>query len=280
MRTKMRLVILAMVMVLTGLQSTTAFAETVIYGERVEETMYDIGLCVRLSETDITLKYLNRSGRELDHMLEKMFEPTGISNMNIGVSEEIDYYTLKLWQMSWDVETYDYYDGYYTVNLYLEYRETADETAFVIQKVKEFVRANKKKVAGLSDAEKYRWIYDHLINNMDYDYTEENDSCYEAITYGTGTCVAYSGLYYLIAVNMGLPCKIVYGKAGGGDHAWNLARLDGKWYYVDATWGDDYSEEYFMRAKKNVTTHKINEEAASNSIDENGVIVFAREDYR
>ena len=38
---------------------------------------------------------------------------------------------------------------------------------------------------------------------------------------------------------MGLFCTYVTGKTSeGGDHAWNIVRMDGQYYNVDVTWGD------------------------------------------
>lgn len=30
------------------------------------------------------------------------------------------------------------------------------------------------------------------------------------------------------------------------DHAWNMVEVEGEWYYVDVTWADTSSKEYFL----------------------------------
>ena len=58
--------------------------------------------------------------------------------------------------------------------------------------------------------------------------------------------------------DMGIPCRLIpsaeYNNVG---HAYNLVKLDGKWYWVDSCW-DDYggnrvSYNYFLRGSDKFT---------------------------
>ena len=37
---------------------------------------------------------------------------------------------------------------------------------------------------------------------------------------------------------LNIPCKVVSGVSKGQPHAWNQIKINGKWYFVDATWDD------------------------------------------
>ena len=46
-----------------------------------------------------------------------------------------------------------------------------------------------------------------------------------------------------ISKKAGIPCITVSGKAGGENHMWNMARIDGRWLYYDPT-GDRGRADY------------------------------------
>lgn len=35
-----------------------------------------------------------------------------------------------------------------------------------------------------------------------------------------------------------IPCQIIIGKGNGEAHAWNIVKIEGKWYQIDVTWDD------------------------------------------
>lgn len=51
---------------------------------------------------------------------------------------------------------------------------------------------------------------------------------------GFADCDGFAGLYYMIAINCGLPVKTVLGTYKGEEHAWNMVELDGEWKMVDS----------------------------------------------
>ncbi len=55
---------------------------------------------------------------------------------------------------------------------------------------------------------------------------------------GSGVCGNYADLYQLLCDAAGLECRTETGLESGEPHAWNLVRVDGTWYHVDATWAD------------------------------------------
>ena len=72
----------------------------------------------------------------------------------------------------------------------------------------------------------------------------------------TGVCDGYSRAFKMICDYCGIPCLFVLSTYD--DHSWNMVQLEnGKWYGVDATWGDsgvkaDY--RWFMFGKNEVSS--------------------------
>lgn len=41
---------------------------------------------------------------------------------------------------------------------------------------------------------------------------------------------------------LNIPCYFCMGTSNGGNHAWNIVRIDGKYYNVDLSWDDTLGE--------------------------------------
>ena len=123
-----------------------------------------------------------------------------------------------------------------------------------------------------NDIDKARSIFIWITNNIVYDYKilnkkkqkrdifkcKKKDNCevhYAAwedqylkkvITKGKGICDGYSRLFKKLCDHAGIQGSIVtgyiknqpsqIGRMGILDHAWNVILIDGKYYYIDATW--------------------------------------------
>ncbi|MGN0656279.1 MAG: transglutaminase domain-containing protein [Ruminiclostridium sp.] len=97
--------------------------------------------------------------------------------------------------------------------------------------------------SSLTDLEKVYKIYNWIASNVSYDYdnlnNEENKTKYTA--YGAlkdkkAVCQGFAALFYRMCLDNGIDCRIITGKADGGNHAWNIVNVDGKYYYADVTW--------------------------------------------
>lgn len=120
---------------------------------------------------------------------------------------------------------------------YIMTRAERDATQEKIDKqVKKYL---KGLAADASDYEKVRYIYKKLIQKVDYNLAAENNQNIISVFLGKETvCQGYASAMQYLLEQVDVPCVIVTGTAKGGPHAWNLVRLDGEWYYVDATWGN------------------------------------------
>ncbi len=89
---------------------------------------------------------------------------------------------------------------------------------------------------GASDVEKVLFIHDYLAANYEYDYGFKNYDAYSFLRDGKGVCQAYMLTFSALMDKLGIP--VSYVESDILNHAWNVVKLDGKWYHVDATWDD------------------------------------------
>ena len=101
---------------------------------------------------------------------------------------------------------------------------------------------NKIITPEMGDVEKIKACHDWLVKNTTYveDYYSLDTSrsfVYNLIYNKTAVCQGYAVTFYVMMTELGIPCTIIGGTAGG-PHAWNAVELNGEWYYVDVTWDD------------------------------------------
>lgn len=104
-----------------------------------------------------------------------------------------------------------------------------------------FLETAETILAGMpngSDYEKELYLHDVLVNRVTYtDSKLEEQNGYTTLVEGKGVCAGYAFALQYLLMRAGIQSYYVVGYAGES-HAWNLVKIDGKWYYVDATWDD------------------------------------------
>lgn len=119
-----------------------------------------------------------------------------------------------------------------------------------------------------SDYEKIRTIYDYVCRNIRYDtvhqknpYYHMRSTSYAALIQRTATCQGYCVTLYRMLREVGIPARVVTGIGRGDLHAWNVVELDGRYYYLDATWDAGQKEyTYFLRGSRNFSEHILGAE--------------------
>lgn len=96
-----------------------------------------------------------------------------------------------------------------------------------------------------SDYERLRYVHDWIVNNTTYTkgdepYLREADG---PIVYGEAVCEGYSKAFMYFAQSLGYPCICSVGNANLEEHMWNMVKIGGSWYNVDATWDDPQSPD-------------------------------------
>lgn len=131
------------------------------------------------------------------------------------------------------------------VEIDLKYNSTADDLESAKQR---FDAAAQKLITGAasldSNYEKEKYVHDALASAVTYDLTADmNQSAYSALVNGKSVCAGYARAYQYLLQQLGIPCYYCTGYSGG-DHAWNIVKLEDGYYNVDVTWDDAAAIRY------------------------------------
>jgi hypothetical protein len=100
---------------------------------------------------------------------------------------------------------------------------------------------------GMTDLEKEEAIHDAILEQVTYDYQYFNhgiptktdtQGIFGSLVEGYSVCGGYARTMMVLGRMAGLDILYVTGMTGGIGHAWNLVRIEGEYYHVDATWDD------------------------------------------
>ncbi len=128
---------------------------------------------------------------------------------------------------------------------YCEFSEGLSEAADNFHAAAEAILDHTSALS--TDYEKELYIHNALADLIEYDLNSENNqSAYSALVNNSSVCAGYARAFQYLMIESGIPCYYCTGTCGEEektDHAWNIAVLDGEYYYVDLTW-DDASGSY------------------------------------
>ena len=149
----------------------------------------------------------------------------------------------------------------------LEQEEKVDEE--VSNLLKSLDLSNK------TDYQKVKAIYDYICSNVTYDHDNLNDesyslkyTAYAALINKTAVCQGYASLFYRLALDAGVDTRVISGEAGG-PHAWNIVKLNGKYYNLDSTWdAGRRTYAYFLKNTNDFDDHVRDNDYQSNEFIE------------
>lgn len=132
--------------------------------------------------------------------------------------------------------------------------------------------------ADMSQLEKTLAIHDFILRRMNYAYQSDGKTPQNAIwahnmvgsaEKKSGVCESYAKTYqYLCRLN-GLECIIVTGY-NGENHAWNMVKIDGKWYGVDCTF-DETNNDTISYSCFGMDAERMNSEYSADTPSDGGV---------
>ncbi|HEY8892946.1 MAG TPA: DUF5050 domain-containing protein [Clostridium sp.] len=122
------------------------------------------------------------------------------------------------------------------------------KVAAAYKKAQEIV--NDVTRSDMSELEKELALHEYVVKNTAYDYEnyinqtvpEDSYTAYGVLIKGKAVCEGYADTMKLLLNLAGIEAKVVEGYAGES-HAWNIVRIDGKYYHLDATWDDPSPDE-------------------------------------
>lgn len=166
------------------------------------------------------------------------------SNLKSNISSAIDDIFSQDDYLNYSYTAYGFnYSGYendVTINFSFSYLTTKSQEDFVNEKVTSILGQIIDSSMNVDKKEKA--IHDYIVENVQYDTSLTRYSAYNALSEGKTVCQGYALLTYKMLNQAGVECKIISGYATSGgeteSHAWNLVRLNGKWYHLDCTWDD------------------------------------------
>ena len=144
------------------------------------------------------------------------------------------------WLKKFAYTTYTRGDEITAIDLTPEYAMSEDSQAKIQKKIDAKAKKLLKELPkDADDFETVRYVYQTLIENVDYNTKAKNSqNIISTFLEGETVCQGYAyGTQYLLN-KVGIPCTTVEGTANDGNHAWNLVKMDGDYYYLDTTWGN------------------------------------------
>lgn len=94
-----------------------------------------------------------------------------------------------------------------------------------------------------SEYDTIKFFYEWLGHNITYERLDTEQLLYSAFKERKTICGGYSVAFQYLCNRVGIQCILVDGMADNGQtppegHTWNMVGINGKHYWVDATWGD------------------------------------------
>ena len=109
-----------------------------------------------------------------------------------------------------------------------------DLRKLVIEDAKYNLRFCKRfKVKG-TRKQKVRKIYNYLLKT---EYVPHVKTAREVFQHRKGDCAGVASAFYVMCKVKKIPVRYIIGWVDDGCHAWNMVKVNGKWWHIDCTSG-------------------------------------------
>lgn len=150
--------------------------------------------------------------------------------------------------------TYRYYPDSTAVELVPEYLFTKDKIKEHRQAMQSRVKKLARQAEKLDEKGKELFIHDFIVNNVKYDKLKKEYSheIIGALGNGVAVCEGMAKAVKILCDELGIWCIIALSEANPDKgikyrHAWNVVRINGKYYHLDATFDNTLSRDDIVR---------------------------------
>ncbi|MCH4890326.1 hypothetical protein EZV73_22275 [Acidaminobacter sp. JC074] len=237
---------------ITGIKELTNLKQLGMYGlklDKIDELAYmdnliELNIPDNLDLTPLTkltkLDILTYRDVKLDVILNHYDTLLKIINNNPEISIYTDFYCQS--NDLGDGDRYKMYSDVYGDYNQVQSGEARKTANKLMDAYKSFIKP------GMTDYEKVVATHKFVLETVEYDYENYYSGNYVNVDYspikiletGKAVCAGYSRIMELFLGFADVECDYVTGEVNGSDegHAWNMVKLDGQWYHLDATWDD------------------------------------------
>ena len=141
------------------------------------------------------------------------------------------------------VENYKYVQDEDQLVFYGNYIYTEEGIEERKEQIDKSIKEIRKEIENEEDDYvKLKYVYEFLIEQTVYDLENiDNQNISSVFLEGRSVCSGYAKSLQYIMQQENIPCMLVLGTGKSGeDHAWNLVKINGSWYYVDITSGENF----------------------------------------
>jgi transglutaminase-like putative cysteine protease len=203
---------------------------------------------------EMDIDTMDKVGRDTD-----LFElVTKLDDKNTSKDGDYLKFSLNSWRTQW---SWGGASDTAKLTFIAKYKTTLKQEQALDTKIKSILTALKLDKA--TDYKKVKAIHDYIINRVNYDTTYQRYSAYHALINKSAVCEGYTMAAYRMFTEAGIENRIITGTADGVGHAWNIIKVDGKWYNIDLTWDDPVTStgkqilqyDYFLKSTKDFKRH-------------------------
>lgn len=205
-------------LLLISVCNVCASAETISYKEKLEDDIYN--------------HMMNR-----DNVFYFIYPYDSAINLLQDAAKKDDY-------LERSISVYSTKKSGYNYEADIEYRTSKEEEEYIDSELSRIV--NNLIDKRMSDVEKIKAVNDYIVKIYKYDDTLKSDNVYTALTTKKTICQGYAMTAYKMFKIMGIDCRIINGNKKSISHAWNLVKIDYKWYHLDCTNNDNIVRDKYL----------------------------------
>lgn len=238
-----------------GFETPEYYGKSVLAGLDNSATylgVYDI-IVKNMSDTDkivpCTANIINEDGEKITVDTFKINIDFGETKVRYETVEKVmaaynrDYFEQFWFNSELGHATY-YYSNGIVANMEIYCSMSSEE---VISAKQRFNSATDELLKGITidmpEFEREKIIHDRLAKKVVYDLNAPYaHNAYGALVDGKAVCDGYTKAFQYLLQRVGIQSFMVTGIGNGVKHAWNIVRIDGKYYNVDLTWDDQKSD--------------------------------------